>query len=386
MPEFIPSLDLNEAYYWQAVRPILDRTVPGLPHSAGLIGWGSDVLGLDTAVSTDHLWGPRLYLFLSPADLARYAQPIDQALRDQLPVSFMGYSTHFSRPDEQDGGTRVRETIAHGPVDHLISLTTIPDFWTGYLGPGVDPDQDPQPVDWLTFAQHQLLVLTSGRVFHDDLGLEAIRARFAYYPRDVWLYQLAAQWTLISQEEAFVGRTHQVGDELGSRVVTARQVERLMRLCFLMERRYAPYSKWFGTVFQRLDCAPSMAPLLEGALAAADYGERERFLAPAYSQAAEMHNTLGITPPLETRTRTYSGWHALRGGISELAPDDPRNTRPHQVIFGGRFADAIRAAIQDPLVLALILNLGSVDQFLVESSDAKQNIIFCRGLRDDLMV
>ena len=386
MPDFIPGLQLNEAYYWEAVRPILDRYAPGLPHAAALIGFGSDVLGLDTPVSTDHLWGPRLYLFLRPEDLARQSQAIDQALRDHLPVSFRGYATHFSQPDPRDEGTRVRETIAHGPVDHLITLTTLRDFWGQYLGPGVDPFRDPDPADWLTFAEQQLLALTAGKVFHDDLGLAAARARFAYYPRDVWLYLLAAQWALIAQEEAFVGRTHQVGDETGSRLVTARLVERLMRLCFLMERRYPPYSKWFGTLFGRLECAPRMAPLLEGALASPGYPDRERFLAAAYRLAAEMHNALGVTPPLEARTRTYSAWHALRDGVESLAPDDPRNTRPHEVIFAGRFVEAIRAAIQDPQVLALIPNLGSVDQFLVESSEARQNVAFCRRLKDDLLL
>ena len=36
------------------------------------------------------------------------------------------------------------------------------------------------------------------------------------------------------------------------RIVTARMAEKLMRLCFLIERRYAPYSKWFGAAFSRL--------------------------------------------------------------------------------------------------------------------------------------
>ena len=69
------------------------------------------------------------------------------------------------------------------------------------------------------------LLITGGQVFHDGLGLENVRRRFAYYPQQVWLYLLAAQWSLIGQEEAFVGRTSSVGDELGSRLITGRQVE-----------------------------------------------------------------------------------------------------------------------------------------------------------------
>ena len=299
-----------------------------------------------------------------------------------LPVRFRGYSTHFGVPDPADNGVRPAQEIEHGPVDHLIAIHTIASFWQQELG--VDPYQPLAAVDWLTFQEHRLLSVTGGQVFYDGLGLEAVRQRFAYYPPEVWLYLLAAQWSLIGQEEAFVGRTSSVGDELGSRVVTGRQVERLMRLAFLMEKRYPPYSKWFGSAFRQLDCWAAMGPCLENALAASSYPEREHWLARAYSLAVELHNALGITSPMEVRTRTYSGWHLLRQGVTDLALDDPRNTRPHQVIFAGRIAEAIYATIRDPQVLALIPNAGSVSQLLAVSNDAAQEVAFCRSLADDL--
>lgn len=379
MPEFIPGLSLSEAYYREAVRPILDAHFPGLPHSAALIGYGSDVLGLDTPVSRDHMWGPRLLLFLSPEQAANTGPAVHEALRQHLPVRFRGYSTHFSKPDMADGGVRVSEEIEHGPVEHLVFIQTVADFWNRTLG--VDPQREPSPQEWLTFSEQALLECTAGRVFHDDLGLEAARRRFSYYPRDVWLYLLAAQWSLISQEEAFIGRTWQAGDALGSRILALRMLERLGRLCFMMERRYVPYSKWFGTALKTLRCFDRIGPLFEGVLQAQAYPEMEPHLALAYSAAAEMHNALQITPPLEPRTRTYSGWHALRGGVEALDLDDPCNTRPHQVIFGGRFVDVIRASICDPQVLALPEHFGSVDQFLTGSSDALQNLDFRRALR-----
>lgn len=383
MPEFIPGLQLSEAYYWEAVRPILTEHFPNLPHSAALIGYGSDVMGFDTPVSRDHMWGPRVLLLLEEANFEAVSAAVLESLRQHLPVRFRGYSTHFSKPDAHDGGVRVSEDVAHGPVDPLIFIHTLANFWQSELG--VAPDQPLTPADWLTLAEQRLLSLTAGKVFHDDLGLAAVRARFAYYPHEVWLYLLATQWSLISQQEAFVGRTASVGDELGSRLVTARLVDYLVRLAFLLEKRYPPYAKWLGTGFQQLRCAPSLGPLLEGALAAQNYAQREANLAPAYTLLAEMHNALQLTPPLDPRTRTYSGWHLLRSGVEQLALDDPRNTRPHQVIFAGRFVEALTAVIQDPAVLALRPCLGSVNQFLVESGDALENIAFCRGLTDDLL-
>jgi hypothetical protein len=68
--------------------------------------------------------------------------------------------------------------------------------------------------------------------------------------------------------------------------------------------------------------------------------------------------------------------------VAALEPGDPRDTRPYQVIFGDRFSGAIRERITDPAVLAWPANVGSVNQFLVESSSALESVSFCRGLRD----
>ena len=95
MPDFIRGLQLSEAYYREAVAPILDAAFPGLVYTAALIGSGSDVLGYDTPRSTDHGWGPRCWLFLR--DDETYRAAIDETLRAQLPQTFRGYPTRFSR-------------------------------------------------------------------------------------------------------------------------------------------------------------------------------------------------------------------------------------------------------------------------------------------------
>ena len=382
IPEFIPGLQLSELFYWEEFRPILERNFPGLAHSAALIGYGSDVLGYDTPVSRDHMWGPRLVLFLPVEDYEKTSQAVNEVLRQELPVRFHGYSTHFSKPNPADNGVRVSEDIETGPVEHLISIDTIPDYW--HKSGMIDPQRDPTVTEWLTIPQQQLLEWTAGKVFHDDLGLEEVRKKFAWYPQDIWLYLLASQWAQLAEIEAFVGRTWQLGDALGSQLVATQIVDYLMKLCFLMERRYAPYAKWLGTAIKELHCYPELQQLLVGILTAPDYPQREPWLVKAYVRVAELHNALQITPPIDVRTRTYSGWHVYNAEQCELALDDPKNTRPHQVIFAGRFVDAIRGEIRDPEVLALRPNLGSVSQFLRESCPAVQSTEFCRGLEDDL--
>ncbi|MCX5757617.1 MAG: hypothetical protein NTU83_03750, partial [Candidatus Hydrogenedentes bacterium] len=84
MTEFIPGLELCEAFYHEAVRPILDRQFPGIAHSAGRLDFGSEVMGFDTPQSMDHTWGPRTTLFFSDADVKQYKGEILKVLSDDL--------------------------------------------------------------------------------------------------------------------------------------------------------------------------------------------------------------------------------------------------------------------------------------------------------------
>ena len=342
-PAFIPGVQLCELFYQEAVKPILATAFPSLRYSAALIGAGSDVLGYDTVRSTDHDWGPRLILFVTQVDYEDSATRIHDVLRERLPRLFRGYSVHFGTPDAQ--GIRVAALSETGLVEHKVEVSTPERFCRERLG--VDPRGGLSLQDWLMLSQQKLLEFTAGRVFHDGLGaLGEIRDQLAYYPRDVWLYLLAAQWQRISQQEAFVGRTGEVGDELGSQLVAGTLVRDLMRLCFLMERRYAPYSKWFGTAFSRLDTALALTPSLQGALRAVTWQERERHLCNAYEAVAHLHNGLGITEPLAERVSPFHG-------------------RPFQVIHGGHFVTAIINVIEDQAVRDLVTRvgvIGSIDQ------------------------
>ena len=178
---FLPGLALNRRFYEEAVRPILVRQFPDVTYSAALIGYGSDVLGFDTPQSTDHNWGPRLQLFLTPADVVQQGDAIDHALRDLLPLTFLGYPVNFSAPDLGDGGTQRMEPVHEGPVRHLIEITTVEAYFRRYLGVALDAKLG--SVDWLILPQQHLLEITAGEVFHDRLGtLQPARTRFAWIP------------------------------------------------------------------------------------------------------------------------------------------------------------------------------------------------------------
>jgi hypothetical protein len=351
MADFMNGLALNQLFYEEVVAPILKSHFSELKYSAALIGWGSDVLGYDDAQSTDHNWGPRFQLFLDREDEEKYHDSIVNVLNDELPSEFRDYPTAFP----------IVINDVEGSSKYNIDVDTIRGYFGRYLG--CDPSGEISAADWLTFAEHKLLAVTSGRVFHDGLDeLEPIRRKFRYYPRDIWLYMLAAQWEKIFEEQAFVGRCGDVGDELGSMVIAARQVRNLMKLCFLMERKYAPYSKWFGTAFNRLACAGELNPILLQVLQAQEWKARQASLVRAYEIVARMHNALKITVPLTESATLYHG-------------------RPYLVLGDGRYVQELIKALTNEEVKNIKSLLGSVNQF-VDSNDQLNSLVLCKKLKN----
>lgn len=357
MTNFVHGLELGEQFYTEAAKPILEAYFPHLRYSAAMLGWSSEILGYDDVESMDHNWGPRFQLFLSEQDYEKYRPGLNETLSQNLPLEFRGYSTNFGVSAQ--GDQLVMKRVAAGPVRHKIDILTIEEWLKWSLG--CDPHKEIGMADWLTFSEHKLLAFTSGKVFHDGLAeLEPIRQKFSYYPRDVWLYLLACQWKKIADEEAFVGRAGYVGDGLGSMVIAARIVKNLMRLCFLMERRYAPYSKWLGTAFSQLKCWRELRPIFQEVLIAATWKEREAHLAQAYEVIARLHNELQVTEPVSEKVSEHG--------------------RPYLIIHGGRFVEATRRAMTSAGIRHIDFFGGSVNQ-LVESEDEISNVRLCRKLR-----
>jgi hypothetical protein len=324
VPAFVPGRELARAFYSEVVAPLLGDT----PHSAALLGSGSDVLGFDDERSTDHGWGPRMHVFVE-GEVEAVRQTVDAGLPDE----FVGWPVRYGWDDV--------------PVSSHVVVTTLDDWLPAHLG--FDPRHGVTTANWLTTPQQMLLELTSGAIFDDGLGeLERARTALAWYPDEVWLWLLACQWRRIDQEEPFVGRTAEVSDELGSHVLAARLARDAMRLCFLQERRYAPYSKWLGSAFSRLEAHQTLGDPLHALVAATDFETREARLVEVVRQLAARHNALGVTAPVDESVGLF-------------------HERPFRVLGSARFVDACLEKVADPWLRSLPLT-GAIDQF-VDSTD-----------------
>ncbi|NUR95165.1 MAG: DUF4037 domain-containing protein [Kribbellaceae bacterium] len=326
MPEFVHAQELSAGFYAEVVAPVLGGTA----HAAGLLGWGSDVLGYDTARSMDHDWGPRLIVLVDePAIVLKQIEAV-------LPDEYRGFPVRF--------GSSVHA------VEHRVTVASLGDWLRGHLG--FDASQGVGVEDWLVTPQQQFLGIVKGQVYADDGRLAPVRAALAWYPDEIWRWLMACQWTRIAQEEPFMQRTHEVGDELGSRVVAARLAREVMRLALLQSREYAPYTKWLGTAFARLGHPDGLDRALADTVAAGNFADRERALVTAYELVARRHNALGITAELDVTPRLFFD-------------------RPALVLDAGRFAQACHATVSDPQ-LKRVGPIGSIDQF-VDSTDVLSN-------------
>jgi hypothetical protein len=379
LPPFMPGLELSRLLYEEAVRPVVERRFPTLRWGAARNQAGSDVYGFDTPRSMDHGWGPMLTLYVAQDDWRPgLGEEIAQVLGEALPHHVHGFPTFMAEPDDPSKvlwryGMMVMTT--ERPVKHHVRAAPEQDVIRGWLG--VDPTRGtPLSLDeWLVVPSHHLREFTAGAVYRDDTGrITAAREAVRWYPHDVWLYLLAAQWLRIDQESAFMGRAGEVGDELGSRLVAGRLVREIMRLGYLMERQHQPYTKWFGSGFARLACAPRLTPHLMAAVGGESWPERDTALAAAYEICAGIHNSLGLTDLLDPTPGLF-------------------HTRPFHVLEEGRFVNALTERIQDPDVKRLVRTqhhiIGNTSQW-IDSTDTltrlwyePQRALYRHALADD---
>ncbi len=360
-PKFIPGMELAEGFYKEAVKPVLDKDFPGLAYSAALIGGGSEVLGYDTETSTDHHWGPRAMLFLSPDDYVKLKSRIQKIMAVKLPARYRGYSTNFSAPDPNDNGVQLMRPAGPGNINHRVEVFTIQGYFRDYLG--IDITKELDTIDWLTLPQQKLRSIKTGKICHDGLGLKEIQRKLAWYPRDAWLFILAALWQRVGQEEHLTGRAGEAGDEAGSAIIAGRIARDIMRLVLIMNKEYPPYAKWLGTAFVKIEAGKELQPILEKIVHGQSWQERDKLLARAYELLAEIHNNLKITEPLPAQAYRFFG-------------------RPFQIIGGAKFVNALLEKIKDPKITATLKRspVGSID-ILTDNSDLLEDPAFRAGLR-----
>jgi len=137
------------------------------------------------------------------------------------------------------------------------------------------------------------------------------------------------------------GRAGQVGDERGSRLIGSRLALTVMRLVFLLHRTWAPYAKWFGTMFARLPGSGPIGEHLDAALAADDWRPRQQHIARA------------LEPCSRCRTRP--------GSPRRHPPPRPSWDRPF-VFPNEQISTTLLASVTHPMVRSQPRGRGGIEQ------------------------
>ncbi|OFK23685.1 DUF4037 domain-containing protein [Olsenella sp. HMSC062G07] len=256
-------LDDVRAYVERVAAPALAAAAPDLwPRVAcGLVGNGSECLGLDDGLSRDHDWGIDFYLWVLDEDadqLPRLERLKAKLMREHPPA-------HVRTTSEFGVGPRVMTVSAF--YTELIGRADVPVGWRS----------------WRDIPEENLLLATNGAVFVDGPGtFSAVRrGLLGYYPRDLWLKRMAARCMALAQTGQYnLARMAARGDVVAVNQTLARFIDEAEQLTFLLNRAYRPYYKWAWRMLCELpELGPQVGELLRRLVGAADDREgRQRLV------------------------------------------------------------------------------------------------------------
>jgi hypothetical protein len=109
-----------------------------------------------------------------------------------------------------------------------------------------------------------------------------------------------------------------------------------MEMCFLQNKKYYPYDKWFGTAFNRIPESEKLKPLLWSALEKQDTETQLTCLHQLITMLGIKHNELNIGKPVELH---YGNFEV---GINNAV-------RPYKVFNSGNFKKSCLNNMEDEI-------------------------------------
>jgi hypothetical protein len=364
------GLELSEKFYFEIIKPIVLEHIPELNGkiASGLIGYGSDVIGNDDEYSNDHEWGPRALLFLSEESHGEYGKRLYDLLNSKLPNIFEGYPTRFIGTDvgfvmnEKEKGK------------HHISVTYPERFLELTIGIKGLPTKS---IDWLSISEQRLLEFTAGRIYEDEIGrISKFRNDLHYFPDEIWLFRLAFALESLGWEDDLIFMCGLRRDSLSMHINAMKTIERLMRLSFLLNKKYAPLSpKWLHREFMKLpEISNAIGDNLERIAVGQDYQEKTDALNEIYETTLSFLESLDICDiHLRLNRKECSG---VRYDIQKSAKDvwDKVDGELKRLSFNGLPSGAIDQWVTNEDVLMSAEHMKSIKAVFGTKNLTRNNI------------
>lgn len=241
------GLELSQKYYEAYGRQMIRTQFPEIADQAavGLVGYGSECLGFDDEISSDHDYGSSFCIWLPRGTYLQCGSQM-QAAYDALPKEFMGCA---ARVEEEQGKGRV-------------GVLCLEDFYLEILGRDGVPETD---AEWFAVSEAALATATNGAVFEDPCGkFTGIReGLLAYYPKEVWRKKLAESLAKAAQAGQYnYARAMKRGERIAAEIALTEFVKEAMQIVYLLNKKYAPFYKWMHRGMQELAVCSEIGDML----------------------------------------------------------------------------------------------------------------------------
>lgn len=237
------GLELSREYFNNIALRLLRRYFPELKDrlTAGLVGNGSECFGFDDEISRDHDWGVDFFIWLKDADV-----DLTPRLTEWKMQLFERNPPEFRRTMSEYGAR--------------IGVQTVSGFYKSLIGFEAGPCE---LFEWIRVPEENLAMAVNGEVFIDEPGdFSRIRERLLeYFPEPLRLKRISSSCMTIAQSGQYnFMRCIKRGDIVAARSSLEIWINAVIRLVFLLNRRFRPYYKWRFRMMSEL-------PILGGALA-----------------------------------------------------------------------------------------------------------------------
>ena len=213
--QFSMGMQQSQKFILEELLPYILKEMPILLQNAciALVGPGSECLGYDDEISTDHDFLAKACIFVEAQKLLDEKESIRQLqkqFKDQ--VQILATSQFYKHYTNNENGPESVE-------------------------------------DYLQLEDHFLATACNGHVFLDyDSEFVKIRLRLlSHYPKDIWLKRMAYTCNMIAQSGQYnYPRCLKRQDYTGAALALSQFIEQYSQAIHLINKKYQPFYKWIS--------------------------------------------------------------------------------------------------------------------------------------------